>query len=155
LPVYVNDKFVKPAHVNNTIKGALVELHFELHHFAIQKKAQDSFNTTIEQIIVLCPGEARPATAYKRKNPHDGLIHVKATVFLQKRTGEGSGNTEEHTAADKENEEVSVSKRRRSERKAKESEDKVGVSMSEKRRGKQKAKDLEDEVEEDVEKKFD
>ena len=42
LPVYVNEFFVEPAHVNNCIKGALVELHFELHHFAIRKKTQDS-----------------------------------------------------------------------------------------------------------------
>jgi len=154
LAVYVNDTFIEPADVNNAIKGALVELHFELHHFAIRKKAQDSFNATIEQIIVLRPGEARPVTAYKRKNPRDGPIRVKATIFLQKRIGEGSGKTDEH-ATDKENEGPSMSKKRRSTQKAKESENDVGASMSEKRRGKQRAKESEDEVEEDVEKKCD
>ncbi|KAF8256856.1 hypothetical protein EI94DRAFT_169247 [Lactarius quietus] len=154
LAVYVNDTFIEPANVNNAIKGALVELHFELHHFAIRKKAQDSFNATIEQIIVLRPGEACPVTAYKRKNPRDGPIRVKVTIFLQKRIGEGSGKTDEH-ATDKENEGPSMSKKRRSTQKAKESENDVGASMSEKRRGKQRAKESEDEVEEDVEKKCD
>ena len=35
LSVYVNSRFIEPADVNNTIKGALVEIHFELHHFVI------------------------------------------------------------------------------------------------------------------------
>jgi hypothetical protein len=35
LPIYINNRFVKPPNVNNAIKGALVELHFELHHFLI------------------------------------------------------------------------------------------------------------------------
>ena len=35
LAVYADDNFIEPTLVNNTIRGALVELHFELHHFAI------------------------------------------------------------------------------------------------------------------------
>ena len=68
LPIYVNENFIEPVNVNSAIKGILVELHFELHHFAFQKAGQDSFNATIKQIIVLHPGEACHMTAYKRKN---------------------------------------------------------------------------------------
>ena len=154
LAVYADDNFIEPALVNNAIRGALVELHFELHHFAIRKAAQDSFNASIEQIIILRPGEARPMTVYKRKNPRDGPILVKPTVFpAPKPLGEGSasGNNNE-IAADKENE-GPLTKRRRV--KAKESDNASKPSMSEKRRGKQKAKESEDEVEEHVEKKCD
>lgn len=151
LPTYVYEKFVEPADVNNAIKGALVELHFELHHFAIRKAGQDSFNGSIEQIIVLRPGEARPTTVYKRKNLRDGPILVKPTLSPQKTIGEGSGKVDE-IVADKENDGPSMSTKRRVKLKVKETEDGGKVSMSEKRRGKQKAKESEDEVEENVEK---
>lgn len=153
LSVYVNSRFVEPADVNNAIRGALVELHFELHHFTIRKAVQDSFNATIEQIIVLRPGEACPMTVYKRKNPRDGPIRVKPTLLPQKQPGDGSGKTDESTA-NKENEGPSMAAKRRKQ-KAKESEDGVKAQMSEKRRGKQKAKESEDEIEEHVEKKVD
>ena len=153
LPVYVNEKFVEPTNVNNVIKGALVELHFELHHFAIRRAALDSFNATIEQIIVLRPGEARPMTAYKRKNPRIGPIHVKLTVLPQKQMGDGSPKTDDNTA-DKENEGPSMSAKHRR-LKVKETDDTVKATISEKHRGKQKAKESEDEVEEHVEKRVD
>ena len=130
LPIYVNGRFVEPADVNNTIKGALVELHFELHHFAIRKVMQDSFNATIEQIIVLRPGEACPMTVYKRKNPRDGPIRVKPTILPRKQAGEASAKTDE-SAADKENEVPSMAAKRRRQ-KAKESEDGAKAPMSEK-----------------------
>ena len=149
LPVYVNDKFVEPVNVNSAIKGALVELHFELHHFPIRKVAQDSFNATIEQIIVLRPGEARPMTAYKRKNPRVGPILAQLTLPPQNQTGEGSrtGKVDDSTA-DKENDGPSMSVKRRWQK----VDDGTKLSMSEKRRGKQKVKESEDEVEEQVEK---
>ena len=91
LTVYADNNFIEPALVNNTIRGALVELHFELHHFAIRKAVQDSFNASIEQIVILRPSEACPMTVYKRKHPHDGPILVKPTTFpAPKQIGEGS-----------------------------------------------------------------
>ena len=153
LPVYVNENFVEPLNVNSAIKGALVELHFELHHFAFRKAGQDSFNATIEQIIVLRPGEPRPMTAYKRKNPRVGPIPAQLTIPPQNQTGEGSRKADESTA-DKENEGPSMSVKRRRQ-KVKDTDDGTKPSMSEKRRGKQKTKESEDEVEEHVEKKND
>lgn len=76
LPVFANDKFVEVANVNEILKGALVELHFKFHHYNIRPTNQDSFNTTIQQIVVLLPGTSRPATAYKHKNIRDRPVCI-------------------------------------------------------------------------------
>lgn len=62
--------------VNDTIEGAIVELHFELRHYYFKNKNQDSFNGSIEQLEVLQPGEAPPLSDYKRKDidPRDGPV---------------------------------------------------------------------------------
>ena len=85
LRVYVGDRFVEPVDVNDTIRGALVEVHFELRHFFIAPDSYDSFNATIEQILVLQPGEAPPDTPYKRKNVRDGPIRLNPTPAQQQR----------------------------------------------------------------------
>lgn len=147
LAVYADDKFVEPALINNTIRGALVD-------FTIQKSAQDSFNASIEQIIVLCPGEAHPTTVYKRKNPCNRPILVKPSTFPPpKQIGEGSasGNNNE-SAANKENEGPPT---KRCRAKVKESNNVNKPLMSEKHCGKQKAKESKDEVEVHVKKKSD
>lgn len=96
LRVYVNDRFVEPLDVNNTIRGALVEVHFELRHYFIAAESYDSFNVTIEQILVLQPGAAPPDTPYKRKNVRDGPIRLKPSPAEQrcdqKSTSDGSHN---------------------------------------------------------------
>ena len=147
--MYVNNKFVKPVNINSAIKGTLVELHFELHHFPIWKVVQDSFNATIEQMIILCPSEAHPMTAYKRKNLCVGPILAQLTLLPQNQMGEGSctGKVDDSTA-DKENDGLSMSVKSRWQK----VDDGTKLSMSEKRHGKQKVKELEDEVEEQVEK---
>lgn len=58
LPVYVGNHFIKPQDVEEMMKGALVEVHFELWHFCIQKKKEDSFNSMVQQVVVLQPGRA-------------------------------------------------------------------------------------------------
>jgi hypothetical protein len=83
LRVYVKDKFVEPTDVNDTIRGALVEVHFELHHYFISSDAYDSFNGVIEQILVLQPGKAPPETPYKRKNVRDGPIRMNPMLTVQ------------------------------------------------------------------------
>jgi hypothetical protein len=77
------------------------------------KKPLDSFNATIEDIIVLHPAEVQ--TGYKRRNVREGPVHKKKQALpVQKRSTKVS-----QISRDKENE---------------------GPSMSDKRRGKQKGK---------------
>jgi hypothetical protein len=82
LRVYKDDKYIEPSDVNNVLKGSLVEIHFSLKHYRIFRrdegtKAFDSFNATIEQILVLKPGELRETSYYKRKNLLDGPYRPK------------------------------------------------------------------------------
>jgi len=72
LLVYQNEQFIDPVNVKNVVQQALVELHFKLQYFCIQKKSQDLFNGSIEQVIVLQPGEDRLVSPYKRKNLQEG-----------------------------------------------------------------------------------
>jgi hypothetical protein len=73
------------------MKGALVEVHFELRHFRIQKKKVDSFNATVQQVLILKPGVARPVSAFKRWNVEEGPMKVSAKLARKKRrTEEGS-----------------------------------------------------------------
>ncbi|KAN0141070.1 hypothetical protein V8E53_000826, partial [Lactarius tabidus] len=76
LRVFLNEKLIDVDHVMDVLVGALIEMHFELRHYAIQGSTPplDSFNANIEQIMVLQPGEARPPTAYKRSTEDDGPI---------------------------------------------------------------------------------
>ena len=78
-----DDSFVEPRDVNETIRGALVELHFELHHSCNHTRDQDAFNGSIEQIIVLQPGKPRPTSPYKRRNIRDGPIRLNPTLALK------------------------------------------------------------------------
>ena len=77
MPVFVKDKFVELADVEETITGALVEIHFEFRHYHIKSKEQDSFNATVQQILVLQPGTIRPSTPYKRKSVREGPIRSR------------------------------------------------------------------------------
>ncbi|KAF8263715.1 hypothetical protein EI94DRAFT_1806762 [Lactarius quietus] len=86
LQVYVGNKFIELTDVNDTIRDALVEVHFELRHFYISSEAYDSFNATIEQIIVLQPGATRPNSLYKRKNVCTGPIRLNPAFAHQEQT---------------------------------------------------------------------
>lgn len=97
LPVYKDDKYVKPDAVNDAIRGALVEVHFTIRHYRIWKKATnnepptctDSFTGNIQQVIILSSAIPRPSTAYKRKNLADGPFCPKPRITASPRT-EGS-----------------------------------------------------------------
>jgi hypothetical protein len=67
LPVYQNDPYVEPLKV---MVNALVEVHFFLRHYRIDKKDDsfDSFSAYVEQVLVLRGGEPSQRGAYKRKN---------------------------------------------------------------------------------------
>lgn len=62
-----------------------MEVHFELRHFFIATDSYDSFNASIEQILVLQPGQAPPDTPYKRKHVRDGPILLNPTPAQQPR----------------------------------------------------------------------
>ena len=49
LHVYVNDKFIEPADVDETMQGPLIEVHFELHRFFIPQRLR--FLNGTKQII--------------------------------------------------------------------------------------------------------
>lgn len=87
LPVYTEtDKFVEPLDVKATIRGALVEVQFDLHHYCIRSKLQDSFNATMVQILVIQPGKAEPVLSNKRKNVRDGPVCLNPSSAKQKKT---------------------------------------------------------------------
>lgn len=79
LRVYGKHGFVEPIDVEEQLKGALVELRFDLHHYFIEKAHFDSFNAGVQQIIILQPGNASAATAYKRKDVRDGPISIDSS----------------------------------------------------------------------------
>ena len=76
LCVYANDCFVEPIDVNNTIRGALVDVHFKLQHFHIRQKDYDSYNSSVEQVQIIQPGEACPVSPYKRAEFRGGPVPI-------------------------------------------------------------------------------
>lgn len=80
LPVYIDDRFVKPSDAYEALKGAIVEVQFELRHFRIQKKKVDSFNAKVQQIFVLKPGVPRPRSVFKRWNVEDGPMKTQSKI---------------------------------------------------------------------------
>lgn len=86
LRVYRNANFVELADVEDTIHGALVEVHFILRHYFISSDAYDSFNGIVEQILVLQPGELLPQTVYKRKNVREGPIRMNPSLATHQPT---------------------------------------------------------------------
>ncbi|KAI9450714.1 hypothetical protein BJY52DRAFT_1227045 [Lactarius psammicola] len=84
LAIFRGETSVPPDRVQETLKGALIEVHFELHHYSIHGKGHDSFNATIEQVLILQPGKVCPPSQYKRKDPQAGPIQMNPTVRIQK-----------------------------------------------------------------------
>jgi len=76
--------YVEPSSINNTVRNALVEVHFTLKHHHIQRKdgskPLDSFSRCIEQINILKPGVPLTISGYKRKNLLDGPYCPKPFV---------------------------------------------------------------------------
>jgi len=82
LAVFKDDQLVKAKGMNGVLQDALVEVHFELRHFFIRQKDEDSFNGSIEQIVIIQPGVARSLSPYKRRNLEEGPIHMNPTLVL-------------------------------------------------------------------------
>ncbi|KAH9063743.1 hypothetical protein EDB83DRAFT_2601513 [Lactarius deliciosus] len=72
-----NRQFVEPLDVNDALEESLVEIRFELRHYSFASKNEHSFNASIEQIVILRPGVARPASSYKRKDYRTGPIGLR------------------------------------------------------------------------------
>ena len=89
LPVYVGDHFIKPQDVQGVLQGALVEVSFELQHFCIKKKNEDSFNASVQQVVILQPGEACPTNAFKRCNVFDGPVRPSLPPPCRVKSREG------------------------------------------------------------------
>jgi hypothetical protein len=87
LRAYIDDRFVEPNDVNGILANALVEVHFSLKHYHIQRegdKGFDSFTAHIEQINVLKRGAPKAPNPYKRHNPRVGPLQVKrAKISIQ------------------------------------------------------------------------
>ncbi|KAH9165937.1 hypothetical protein EDB89DRAFT_2246449 [Lactarius sanguifluus] len=79
LRVYGKNGFIEPTKVEEELKGALVELRFNLHHYFIEKENFHSFNAGIQQVIILQPGNASVPSDYKRKNVRDGPIPLNGS----------------------------------------------------------------------------
>ncbi|KAH8976894.1 hypothetical protein EDB92DRAFT_2120527 [Lactarius akahatsu] len=72
-----NGQFVEPLDVNDALEESLVEIRFELRHYSFTSKNEHSFNASIEQIVILRPGVARPASSYKRKDYRVGPVGLR------------------------------------------------------------------------------
>jgi hypothetical protein len=55
----------------------LIKIQFEFIHFPISQKKIDLFNTSVQQVQIIQPGENRPLTAFKHKDMVDGPIQIK------------------------------------------------------------------------------
>ena len=90
LPVYVEEHLVRPNDIQEMLQGSLVKVHFELRHFYIQKDNRDSFNATVQQVLVLQPGVACPTTVYKGRNLLEGPIPLNPSP-VEAQEAHGSG----------------------------------------------------------------
>jgi hypothetical protein len=85
LRAYEGNTFIEPNDVVGIIGNALVEIHFSLKHYRIQREGQksfDSFTSNIEQINVLRRGIPKAPNPYKRQNPREGPFQVKRLKTL-------------------------------------------------------------------------
>ncbi|KAH9017857.1 hypothetical protein EDB85DRAFT_2154896 [Lactarius pseudohatsudake] len=83
LSVFRNDVFVRAEQVSNVVPGALIKVHFQLYRYHIRTKTHDSFNGSIEQVMVLQPSQVQKSLPYKRKNVHEGPIRLKPSLVVQ------------------------------------------------------------------------
>ncbi|KAG1855001.1 hypothetical protein F4604DRAFT_1801170 [Suillus subluteus] len=78
LPLYHEGYLVEPAHANQIMNGAIVEVQFSIQHWRI--KNFDSFQATAEKMTVLRLGPIHVPSHYKHANPDeepDGQLETK------------------------------------------------------------------------------
>ena len=80
LPIYHNEHFVEPTEANQTMKNALVEIHFNILHYKIGcagENTYNSFTAEVKQVIVLKAAPIGSPSLYKRKNVRSGPVRPK------------------------------------------------------------------------------
>jgi hypothetical protein len=71
LAVYrADDTFVEPIDVCESMRNAIVEVHFALKHYRIGKgdSAFDSFSATVEQVVILKGGDLHSGPSYSKRS---------------------------------------------------------------------------------------
>ncbi|KAI9445341.1 hypothetical protein H4582DRAFT_2053392 [Lactarius indigo] len=91
LHVFNSTNFVEPVAVNEALLHSVVEVHFVLRHYYFNKKEEDSFNASIEQIVVLQSPTVAPSP-YKRVHYRSALVslspsHGRVPVSEHENTG--------------------------------------------------------------------
>ena len=69
-PVYKSDTFIEPNIVNSALKNALVEVHFNIHHYHIGDF--NSLTAVPLQLIILKDGSQLSSSPYKWENICEG-----------------------------------------------------------------------------------
>ncbi|KAG2107119.1 hypothetical protein BD769DRAFT_1393040 [Suillus cothurnatus] len=82
LPLFHDGHLVEPSMANEIMSGAIVEVHFGIHQWRIQQF--DSFQASVERIVILRPAPRHHTSAYKRphsKTTDDKEPEVKKTRY--------------------------------------------------------------------------
>jgi hypothetical protein len=74
LPLFHDRHLVEPSMANEVMNGAMVEAHFRIHQWHIQQF--DSFQATVEGILILRPAPRHHTSAYK-------LVFLVSSWFRQ------------------------------------------------------------------------
>ncbi|KAG2107638.1 uncharacterized protein F5147DRAFT_653172 [Suillus discolor] len=80
LPIYKDEEFVGPAAVEKCMSEALVEVTFNLEHYAIFKQNEpvhDTFDADILQVNILKDGDDTPLSAFKLHDVHEGPVKLQ------------------------------------------------------------------------------
>jgi hypothetical protein len=83
LPVYKDEQFVLAAAVETCLNGALVEVTFNLEHYAIFKQNEiphDTFDADVLQINILKDTEVIPLSSFKLHDVHEGPMKLQKRI---------------------------------------------------------------------------
>ncbi|KAG0693310.1 hypothetical protein DFH29DRAFT_1007404 [Suillus ampliporus] len=90
LPLYDDGRLVEPSHVNEVINGAIVEVHFAIHHWQIGNFS--TFQANIQKITMLRPGIGHRTSDHKRPHP-SGKVGKPEMKKTRHETDETCGQT--------------------------------------------------------------
>ncbi|KAF8835625.1 hypothetical protein BDN67DRAFT_1015397 [Paxillus ammoniavirescens] len=92
LPLYKNNKFIKPRDINDKLKNSLVKVHFSIHHTYIKKDktTQDSFQAHIHEIKILKGKKITTTHQDPRKGPSASFVLTDTLPAKQPRLNDSS-----------------------------------------------------------------